>query len=80
MPLARHAVPHTVADIFLVDQNLVDDTERPATTVFRGNARGIEPVGQLALRGAVFNELPTYVANDGHFLIGAFCSGYTKRR
>src|SRR3954469_6451753 len=68
LELEGSSVPHIVADIFLVDQNLMDGSPRPNPSEVGPDAACIEKVGDFALELPFFDERPVDPADGVLFL------------
>ena len=56
LQLEGRSVPDVVADVLLVDQDLVDGAARPCSPKIGENASLVEACGDLALDFAIFDE------------------------
>jgi hypothetical protein len=69
LELAGGSRPDIVADVLLVDQQLVDGSARPFPAKIRANAAGIEVKGDLGFTLAIIDKAPIDFADDGDFLV-----------
>jgi hypothetical protein len=56
--LKRSAIPNVVADIFLINKNLMDSASCPFSPHIGPNVPGVEKLSDLAFALAVFNKRP----------------------
>ena len=68
LQLARDAVPDVVADILLVDEDLVDGAARPGPPQIRADALGVQQRGDLVLAAPLLDEAAIDPADRIHLL------------